>query len=135
MAKERTPETPETVDTQTSTGTPEKATNKKGRVLVNAAEFWDFEENRTFIGKFIDFQVGVDKETGEERILGYLMQEADTGEEWIIGASHGITKAFETEYEPGMSVVTEKDTVSIFFKGKITLGNGKPYNKFRVEIV
>lgn len=101
----------------------EKAKTGK-RTLVDACDYWDFENYDTFVGSFRD-----NKFDATGKLIGYVMAQ-ENGERFIISNSYSITKALEmVSYDPGA-------ILEIIFKGKIEVkSTGKPFNKFEINLL
>lgn len=102
----------------------------KARTLVSGAGFHDFDEQPEFEGIFSGETViaeNDDEKQGRKKgdIMGYLF-EGEEGET-IIGASHSITKAVEQ--------IVKGDRLLIKFLGKQIKGNGKPFNRFKIDLL
>lgn len=100
--------------------------------LTSGAEFHKFETAPVFIGKYVEPALrekdapdaGDDESKKAGSVLGYRFEDLD-GEQHLIGASAGITKAIE-KTKPGAWLRVE-------FKGKTKNAKGQPVNRFQVD--
>ncbi|MFA5297637.1 MAG: hypothetical protein WC389_05450 [Lutibacter sp.] len=72
-----------------------KVSRPEGELLVSGASQWDFEQEPEFFGTPLGSEVVSSK---DGKTIGYDFVD-DTGQPWVIGASHGITKALEKEID------------------------------------
>ena len=111
-----------------------KRERPQGKTIVSGAEFYDFEKNPVFVGKYLRDVVrekdGKNAATNPNEkagsVMGYLFQ-AETGDETIIGNSFSIQKALQ---DPKNREVT----LWIEFEGKTEI-KGKPFNRFHIQTV
>jgi hypothetical protein len=97
--------------------------------IVSGAEYWNFEENPIFVGKY----QGIAKNE-EGKVIGYNFIDLDN-EDYIISNSHSIEKALNTEVN-GTLVHDLDKNLEIIFRGKITSkSTGKPFNKFDISLL
>ena len=100
------------------------------RQIISGAEFFDFETNPTFSGRFESVVIREkDSPDGQQKagsIMGYLFTDIN-GDQHIIGASHQIEKALTAEHEGTGTYYL------ITFLGKGETAAGKPFNKFKVD--
>lgn len=99
------------------------------KTIISGAEFWDFEKNKVFRGRFVQpFLREKDQENGEGKagdVIGFVFEDAD-GEQHLVSNSHQIKKALES---PGVGVGSQ---LQITFKGKSENSKGQPLNMFHV---
>ena len=125
---------------------PEQAKTKvKMKTLVSGAEFWKFDDERddkgnvtakkdgeVFEGYFVSQQKrekdgkGDDQKAGS--VIGYVFEQAETGDRYLIGKSHSIEKALISA-----EFVTDK-LMRFVFLGKGKNSDGKPFNRFEISI-
>jgi hypothetical protein len=108
----------------------QQATRKK-RVIVSGAEYWDFDENTTFIGTWTGREMKREKDGKEDNqkkgdVIGFYFVD-ENGQEWVISNSHQIKKAVEQ--------VEEGDKLEIIFKGKTENASGKPVNRYEISVI
>jgi hypothetical protein len=97
--------------------------------IVSGAEYWNFEENPIFIGKY----QGIAKNE-EGKVIGFNFIDLDN-EDYIITNSHSIEKALNTEVN-GTLVHDLDKNLEIIFRGKVTSkSSGKPFNKFDISLL
>lgn len=108
----------------------------KGEVLSSAAPFWDFEHEPIFTGIPLG---SVIQDPKDGRVIGYDFVD-ETGEPWVIGAAHAITKCLEKEI-PGednqpVKIINSERRLYIKWCGKIDLkDSGKTFNKYEVILL
>jgi hypothetical protein len=97
--------------------------------IVSGAEYWNFEENPIFVGKY----QGIAKNE-EGKVIGFNFIDLDD-EDYIITNSHSIEKALNTEVN-GILVHDLDKNLEIIFRGKVTSkSTGKPFNKFDISLL
>lgn len=101
------------------------------KTLSNAADFWNWDENPVFNGKFIEpvLRETDDEETGQKAgtVMGYLFEDAQ-GETHIIGASYQIEKALTSK------TVGVNDALRITFVNTKKLDGGRSVRRFKIEL-
>ena len=99
----------------------------KKKTLVAAAEYWKFDENPVFIGKYLGEHINENEST----VIGYDFLEYKSKEVYIITNSHSIEKAVN---HPDR--VNDPDALlMIEFLGKIDLEGGRTFNKFKIDLL
>lgn len=104
------------------------------RTLVSGAEFHDFEKDSTvyagFYGKPVlrekdglNAEINPNERAGS--VMGFLFKD-ENGVDTIIGNSHQVAKALEQ--------AKEGDFYRIEFLGKTQNAQGKPVNRFKIDI-
>lgn len=112
----------------------------KMKTLISGAEFWRFapEEGKNefdgevFEGYFRQPQIREKDGKGEDQkagsIIGYVFEQAGTGENYIIGNSHSIEKALKAaEYN-------KEKMMRFVYLGKGKNSQGQPFNRFEIAI-
>jgi len=97
------------------------------RKLVSGAGYHNFETDPIFEGTYIS---PVISEKDPDKVIGFLFISSD-GEEKIVGNSHAIAKALNQSFAEGL----DRPYLVITFRGKVTLKDGKPFNRFDVELI
>jgi hypothetical protein len=98
--------------------------------LVSGNDYWDFNENPIFVGKY---KGEAWKEDGS-KVIGYNFVDLD-GEEYLISNSYSIEKALHTEVG-GILVIDLDKNLEIIFRGKAVMKkNGQTFNKFDVSLL
>ena len=99
----------------------------KKKSLISASEYWNFEKNPEFIGRYIGDHIN----EADGNVIGYDFQEYKTKEVYIISNSHSITKAVEHP-----DVVNDPEgLLYITFFGKVELKDGHTFNKFKIDLI
>jgi hypothetical protein len=109
----------------------EEPLKRKTKTLKSGATFHDFEDSPIYEGFFTGELVIAEKDNEEASrkkgdVMGYLFENLD-GEETIIGNSNAIEKV--------IPLISAGDQLIITFKGKVVGSNGRPYNRFKIELV
>lgn len=136
---------PDNVDTETGeildTTTPAAAPKKRGKMktLISGAEFWRFSaddkggvDGEIFEGYYRGNQIREKDGKGEDQkagsIIGYIFEQADTGEHYIIGKGHSVEKALKA------AEFNKEKMMRFVFLGKGTTSAGQPFNRFEIAI-
>lgn len=115
------------------------AKKPKMKTLISGAEFWKFDKDETgkvdgpvFEGYFIAEQKREKDGRGEDQkagsVIGYVFEQAGTGERYLIGKSHSIEKALT------VSGFVKDKLMRFAYLGKGTNSNGQPFNRFEIAI-
>lgn len=111
---------------------------KKGETLdlSGGAQYHDFEAEATFVGKYVreHWANVTDKKTKkvENKCIGYIFVNEEDEEE-MISNSAAIEKALARK----VNNVEAKELPLIWtitFQGKSKLADGRPFNKFKIEV-
>lgn len=123
MAKQKQVEEIEENSTIENPQTENPQPEKVYHTLVSGAEYWDFDTNPTFVGKYIQPVI----REKDQQLIGFLFVD-EKGEDHIITNSHSVEKAIKMVNDMG---VIEKATFVFEFLGKGE-ANGKPFNRFKI---
>ena len=120
----------EQIDKMTSDKIPQ------GQMLISGAGFWDFTSIPIFEGRPLGTHV---EDPNDGRILGYDFVTED-GEQFVIGASHSITKALEMQIKDKQNndilVLNSGRKLFIKWEGKIDLKEGgRSFNKYTIVLL
>lgn len=114
----------------TSTGTG----RKKKRTLVTSAPHYKFETKGQCIEcKVLGKIIPTDGEFAG-KLIGWNVVDINTSEVVMLGSTHQIQKAFETD-EKGQEIWTTGALFSITWLGKSDLGNGRTFNNFDIGVI
>lgn len=114
-----------------------KKAASSGKTLVSGSEYWDFEAEPYFVGRWTERYAKREKrpkdkpediEKDGKVIIGLIFESELDGEEWIIGNSYAVTKALKILEKDGDVTVP----ILIEFKGKTETADGQPYNNFHI---
>lgn len=136
---------PDNVDTETGeildATTPAAAPKKRGKMktLISGAEFWRFSpddkggvDGEIFEGYYRGNQIREKDGKGEDQkagsIIGYIFEQADTAEHYIIGKGHSVEKALKA------AEFNKEKMMRFVFLGKGTTAAGQPFNRFEIAI-
>lgn len=136
---------PENVDTETGeilepVPASSPARKKKMKTLISGAEFWRFAPERpgedhdgeVFEGYYRGNQIrekdGLKEDQKAGSIIGYIFEQSETGEHFIIGKGHSVEKALKAaEFD-------KEKMMRFVFLGKGTTAAGQPFNRFEIAI-
>lgn len=138
--KEETEKVEQVEETKTEQ-TPEPK-KPKIRTIISGAEFWDFDEEPIFIGRFktevLREEDVLDKDGKKVHsagdTMGYLFEAEEDGEEHIVGNSHQIQKALEL-VKQDESVNLNDAVFYIEFLGKGENSKKQPFNRFKIGLL
>lgn len=101
-------------------------------LVVSGAEYWDFNEGKIFIGKFLNAFIPDGGEKAGETI-GFNFEGLD-GSVWIISNSYAIEKALQYPMDrgDGQRLMDCDCLIKIEFLGQGENSKGQPFNKFKV---
>lgn len=108
---------------------------KRGRSLVSSAPHFRFTEKGQTLECVVQSKIVPEDGDYAGKLIGWIVTELTTGEEIMIGNTHAIEKAMNTELETGKTVFESKVPVAITWVGKSELGNGKTFNNFDVALI
>ena len=111
-------------------------------IVQSGAEYWNFEEEPVFIGKFINAFIPDDGDKAGEEIgfnfTRYVVKNNKlhkTDDIWIISNSYAIEKSLknETPKSDGEALMDCNVILKISYLGKGEASSGRSFNKFKVE--
>jgi hypothetical protein len=122
--------------------------DKKMKTLISGAEFWLFTpemkdgvqikeaDGEIFRGYFRDIlkrekegpKAATDDNHKIGATLGYVFEQEGTGEKFVIGAGHSVTKAMN------MSGFATDKLMQFKFTGQGRTATNQPFNKFEIEM-
>lgn len=113
---------------------------KKMKTLISGAEFWRFEpehgktefDGDVFEGYYRGNQIrekdGLKEDQKAGSIIGYIFEQAETGEHYIIGKGHSVEKALKA------AEFNKEKMMRFVYLGKGTTAAGQPFNRFEIAI-
>lgn len=131
-------ETGEVLDNTPATSPARKKTKMK--TLISGAEFWRFapekegaeSDGEVFEGYYRGNQIrekdGLKDDQKAGSIIGYIFEQAETGEHFIIGKGHSVEKALKA------AEFNKEKMMRFVFLGKGTTAAGQPFNRFEIAI-
>ena len=133
------------VDTETGEildATEKPIARKRGKMktLISGAEFWRFapetpggpSDGDVFEGYYRGNQIrekdGLKEDQKAGSIIGFIFEQAETGEHYIIGKGHSVEKALNA------AEFNKEKMMRFVFLGKGTTASGQPFNRFEIAI-